>query len=554
MLPRSKVKTNSGTGLLNTVINSLPIELHLPGYQYCGPGTNLKKRLALGQSGINGLDSACREHDIAYDKSNSLSERSVADSILEERAWSRVGARDADYKEKAAAWLVTTGMKAKRKIGAGCGFSNIVGVCKKALKKSLKSCPGTSNMSSLIKSTVRVARKHVKSTAGGRSKKNKLPRIIKVPQTGGSLSLIPILAGLSALGTLAGGVANIVRTIRGIRSNNGSQMKYEINSTEVQRVKKPGITSAMKGYCSYSPADENILQNAAWDITNKNANFMKDDTFSGCIPLKHVFGFCEDYKRILVNCSQQLILNRSMSDTSALHYTSVVGGDMATDSVQTLVKKVKVQLTRVLWKVPVVKVDDRERLRLMKIIDSKKMINCAFRNWELCEYPNLPQTSKHSWMVKTCSQVEKPRCLIIAFLTNTPGSVSDGYSGDYDACSLTNVKTYINSIEYPYEDFNESFDKNLFTMFYQNYVDFQKHYYERNNSQPCLSREKYKELGPFICIDCSRQTDDAKISNVDLRVEIEAANNFPANTAAYCLVIHDRVIQYNPFTGEVRKL
>ncbi|KAL4120388.1 hypothetical protein QTP88_013088 [Uroleucon formosanum] len=633
MLPRSKVKTNSGTGLLNTVINSLPIELHLPGYQYCGPGTNLKKRLALGQSGINGLDSACREHDIAYDKSNSLSERSVADSILEERAWSRVGARDADYKEKAAAWLVTTGMKAKRKIGAGCGFSNIVGVCKKALKKSLKSCPGTSNMSSLIKSTVRVARKHVKSTAGGRSKKNKLPRIIKVPQTGGSLSLIPILAGLSALGTLAGGVANIVRTIRGIRSNNGSQvhlgkgmylspyksggsytivrksrttvggetaaakrnrdahtlpsdsfiyiegkitrpaelttgitiahngltnlfneMKYEINSTEVQRVKKPGITSAMKGYCSYSPADENILQNAAWDITNKNANFMKDDTFSGCIPLKHVFGFCEDYKRILVNCSQQLILNRSMSDTSALHYTSVVGGDMATDSVQTLVKKVKVQLTRVLWKVPVVKVDDRERLRLMKIIDSKKMINCAFRNWELCEYPNLPQTSKHSWMVKTCSQVEKPRCLIIAFLTNTPGSVSDGYSGDYDACSLTNVKAYINSIEYPYEDFNESFDKNLFTMFYQNYVDFQKHYYERNNSQPCLSREKYKELGPFICIDCSRQTDDAKISNVDLRVEIEAANNFPANTAAYCLVIHDRVIQYNPFTGEVRKL
>ncbi|KAL4105036.1 hypothetical protein QTP88_020311 [Uroleucon formosanum] len=501
MLPRPKVKTNSGTGLLNTVINSLPIELHLPGYQYCGSGTNLKKRLALGQPGINDLDSACREHDIAYDKSNSLSERSVADSILEERAWSRVGAKDADYSEKAAAWLVTTGMKAKHKIGDGCGFSNIVGVCKKALKKSLKSCPRTSNMSSLIKSTVRVARKHVKAAAAGCSKKNKLPRIIRVPKTGGSLTLIPILAGLSALGTLAGGVANIVRTIRetkireplkdidvhyfslstnsstlkctihcnsdidlniedsiapllgfdkrilardrrhesdrvvkimnvntikiecnlalgsfdngrqshtihefypvvppgykiveipkycvlyklktntidyarasltdqngksidfregkitrpeGLKTeitiaHNGltnlfNEMKYEINSTEVQRVKKPGITSVMKGYCSYSPADENILQNAAWDITNKNADFMKDDTFSGCIPLKHVFCFCEDYKRILVNCSQQLILNRSMSDTSALHYTSVVGGDMATESVKAMVAKSK---------------------------------------------------------------------------------------------------------------------------------------------------------------------------------------------------------------------
>lgn len=226
MLPRSKYKSNSGAGLLNTVINSLPFELHLPGYQYCGPGTNLKKRLTLGQPGINGLDSACREHDIAYDKSNSLPDRSAADSVLEERAWSRVGAKDADFKEKAAAWFVTTGMKAKRKIGAGCGFSSIVGVCKKALKKSLKSCAGTPNMNSLIKSTVLVARKHVKS-AGGRSKKkykNKPPRVIRVPKTGGSLNLIPVLAGLSALGTLAGGVANIVRTIRGIRSNVGTSV------------------------------------------------------------------------------------------------------------------------------------------------------------------------------------------------------------------------------------------------------------------------------------------------------------------------------------------
>ncbi|KAL4123340.1 hypothetical protein QTP88_015537 [Uroleucon formosanum] len=156
-------------------------------------------------------------------------------------------------------------------------------------------------------------------------------------------------------------------------------MKYEINSTEVQRFKKPGITSAMKGYCSYSPADSNIMQNATWDISGKNANFVKDNTFSGCIPLKHVFGFCEDYKRILVNCSQQLIPNRSMSDLSLLHFTSVPGGDLAIESVQVLVKKVKVQLTRVLKKVPVVKVDDRERLKLMKIIDSKTMINCAFR-------------------------------------------------------------------------------------------------------------------------------------------------------------------------------
>lgn len=339
-------------------------------------------------------------------------------------------------------------------------------------------------------------------------------------------------------------------------TNMFNEMKYEVNSVEVQRVKKPGVTSAMKGFCSYTPADANFLQNAAWDVQDGNKTFTKDGAFSGCIPLKHVFGFCEDYNRILVNCSQQLILNRSMSDAACMHFTEITGGDVLTSETgKAKMKKCHIELSRVLWKVPVVKVNDRERLRLMKIIDSKKMISCAFRNWELCEYPNIPQSKKHSWMVKTCSQVEKPRCLIVAFMTNGMGSnTSVGDSeADFDTCSLSNIKAFINSTEYPYENFNESFDKNMFTMFYQNYVDFQKYYYERMNANPCLSREQFKKWGPFICIDCSRQNDDAKTSSVDLRIEFESENNFPANTAAYCLVIHDRVIQYNPFTGEVRK-
>ncbi|KAL4123313.1 hypothetical protein QTP88_015510 [Uroleucon formosanum] len=168
--------------------------------------SNSGKRLTLGQTGINGLDFACRDHDIAYEKSNSLSERSAADSILEERAWSRVGAKDAGYKEKAAALLVTTGMKAKRKTGAGCGFSNIVGACKKAIKKSIKTCPSTPNMGKLIKSA---------------SLKPVAP------------ALIPILAGLSALGSLAGGVSNIVKTMRSIRSNSGSPIQLETKIREL---------------------------------------------------------------------------------------------------------------------------------------------------------------------------------------------------------------------------------------------------------------------------------------------------------------------------------
>src|SRR5436190_12550230 len=72
-------RTGSGRGLLNCAINALPIEIHIPGYQFCGPGTHLEKRLARGDRGINPLDVACREYDIAYSRSNDLRERHVAD-------------------------------------------------------------------------------------------------------------------------------------------------------------------------------------------------------------------------------------------------------------------------------------------------------------------------------------------------------------------------------------------------------------------------------------------------------------------------------------------
>lgn len=38
-----------------------------------------------------------------------------ADKILELKAWERVKAKDSNYKEKIAAWMVTNVMKVKRK-------------------------------------------------------------------------------------------------------------------------------------------------------------------------------------------------------------------------------------------------------------------------------------------------------------------------------------------------------------------------------------------------------------------------------------------------------
>jgi hypothetical protein len=106
-------------GVVNRAVDLLPVELHIPGYQFCGPGTHLEQRLRRGDRGINPLDSACREHDIAYARSSDTTERAKADKILAEKAWSRVTAADSGLTERAAALAVTNIMKTKAKFGGG---------------------------------------------------------------------------------------------------------------------------------------------------------------------------------------------------------------------------------------------------------------------------------------------------------------------------------------------------------------------------------------------------------------------------------------------------
>ena len=55
------------------------MEFHWPGYQYMGPGTHLKKRLARGDPGINRLDRIAKAHDIDYDKAKDSKDKWVAD-------------------------------------------------------------------------------------------------------------------------------------------------------------------------------------------------------------------------------------------------------------------------------------------------------------------------------------------------------------------------------------------------------------------------------------------------------------------------------------------
>lgn len=219
----SKIK-KSGKGLIDRAIDKLPFEVHVPGYQYCGPGTHLKKRLSRGDPGINPLDAACKTHDIAYNQNKDSTERGKADKILQKEALKRVLSKDASLGERAIALGVAAAMKVKRTI-SGTGLSKKK---KRALKNKKKNPTSfihlVKNAKMAIKefkpdnldAAIKIAMASTHESKKGKNVRE--PRTIKLPSIkGGVLPLVPIFAGLGALGSIVGSAAGVANAINNVR-------------------------------------------------------------------------------------------------------------------------------------------------------------------------------------------------------------------------------------------------------------------------------------------------------------------------------------------------
>jgi hypothetical protein len=112
-LPKKK-KIQIGEGIIQRIVEKLPFELHIPSYNYCGPGTKLKKRLERGDKGINRVDEVCKRHDIAYSEAQNQEDIKTADKQmlkeLDEIENPTLG-------EKAGRFIAKTGIKTKMLLG-----------------------------------------------------------------------------------------------------------------------------------------------------------------------------------------------------------------------------------------------------------------------------------------------------------------------------------------------------------------------------------------------------------------------------------------------------
>ena len=275
-------------------------------------------------------------------------------------------------------------------------------------------------------------------------------------------------------------------------TNNGmmhlfKRIWYDLSGQEIESLVQPGQATTMLGLLKY-PDDFSKSKglNQLWykDITavadDNNTGFsirrsyiIKNSnpkgSFSFKIPLKHIFGFCGDYDKIVYGLKHNLTLTRN-DDNYAIFKSDGddAGGNPYANG--------KVILSKISWFMPHVTPADKDKMELYKIIVRKEKIPVGYRMIQ-CDSVSIPHNStSFSWRLSVKSSPEVPRFIIVGFQSGKSGDQEQNTS-IFDNVNVSNIYTMLNSIRYPTTDYNISFLGQKFSRAYGDAAEFRSKFF-----------------------------------------------------------------------------
>ena len=368
----------------------------------------------------------------------------------------------------------------------------------------------------------------------------------------------PVAPPLAGVGPYAD--ADVVTLI-----NNGimylfSDVRYHLASHEIEVLQNPGHATTMLGLLKY-PDDFTKSQglNQLWlpdtNIDNNNEANKVDNkgfkkrneyiirtsdpkgTFSFKIPLKHFLGFCEDYKKILYGMQQRLTLTRTNNDNAIFRTAATDAGT--------------VRLDKIRWFMPHVIPSDAYRLQLDKVIEKKEKIPVGYRMLQ-CDTSQVPTNQKtFTWRLGVKSSPDIPRFIIVGFQSDKNNNQEQN-PAIFNHLYVRNIYVTLNAKRYPDTDYDNDFNKNQYSRIYGDASSFRKKFFNMDElvSNSGINPLDYKNLFPLYVFDVTKQSEKLKTSVSDIHIKAffdndpAGANNPPANTMAYAVIISDRLFHF----------
>src|SRR5688572_3412074 len=259
-------------------------------------------------------------------------------------------------------------------------------------------------------------------------------------------------------------------------------------------------------------------------------------TFSFIVPLSHIFGFCEDYDKIVYGLKHTLTLVRKSDDDA-------IFGAPGADAAATAAAAGKVDVAKISWFMPHVTPSDMERMQLYKTIESKAMVPVAYRARQ-CDTITVPQSTTFSWRLSVKTAPEKPRWVVVGFQTNRDGD-QERNPAIFDHCNLKNMYVMLNQEKYPAIDYDLSFPNQKFSRAYRDAATISEKFYGMDQliTQSNIRQDEYKDLYPLMVFDVSKQSEKLKSSVVDIQIKAIFNAAVAARTQAYAIIISDKLLK-----------
>lgn len=183
-----------------------------------------------------------------------------------------------------------------------------------------------------------------------------------------------------------------------------------------------------------------------------------------------------------------------------------------------------------------------------KILESGREITTGFRTVEYFEYPKVGEDKQLTWQVKTSAGAEKPLYVVVGFQTDRKDQI-DKDATYFDSVALRDAKLFLNAHQIPYEHMDLDFSKDQFGVIYRMFAQFRKNYLGEGDSY--VTTSIFKTQCPILIFDATKMPLDMKASPIDVRLEFSFHDAIPDKTAAHALLIYDKIVTYNPFSGVV---
>ncbi|XP_065675903.1 uncharacterized protein LOC136092112 [Hydra vulgaris] len=165
-------------------------------------------------------------------------------------------------------------------------------------------------------------------------------------------------------------------------------------------------------------------------------------TFSFCVPLSHIFGFCDDYDKVIYGLKHTTTLTRQSDNNAIFRLAAVAAG--------------VVNLNEISLFMPNLIPADTEKFKLHGEIEKKVTIPVSFQMRQF-DTTTVPQSTSFNWQLCVKTSPENTRYIIVGFQTSRTVDQTANAS-IFDHCDLKIMYIMLNNNERcPAVDYNLSF-------------------------------------------------------------------------------------------------